>query len=230
MGYDVKHSIGARSSITITRTDTDPPTVVGWLDTLPDIRDPFWTTHPDRIGQQLRVYGDIDGVPWTACLVSGPFGWDHVAGLAVGLYGVHDEVTAAYLRAGLPTVDDSPNVQGLYLRAGNAAEAFLRDLEGTRRVVVAIIDGLIPERVKRTNLDRSPAQQVDVAARIYNLVCGEMTRPKPIPFIAAFLDCSERKAGDLVARARATGQIKAPARVGYPNARPTRSTSRKASR
>ena len=195
-----------------------------------EVLHPFWY-EPPAAGKQLHLEGDVDGVPWTANIIAGPKGWSHVVGMAVGTFGVHDLIHAVENMTGhVNTVDPDewPSLSEHVTRALAAAEAQLRDIEGTRRVITAIHADLYPNDVPSDldlRVERTKTQEVEIAARIYNAVVANMTRPKPIPFIAAYLACSERTAGSRVALARERGLL-GEAKVGYANTQDKKKTKK----
>lgn len=195
----------------------------------------IWLERPKAVGEVWIIEGDVDGIPWSACIVSDVtdhgLGWSHVAGLSIGLFGDHDQITAAANRALLWNhKNPPPSIADVYLRAGNAAESRLRDIEGTRRVVRAVVEGVPPAGPLGEKVERTRSEEVRIAAAIYTLVVefaeAEGTRPKPHKFISEYLVCSERKSGELIALARERGLL-SPGKVGYavkPKARKANST------
>lgn len=102
---------------------------------------------------------------------------------------------------------------GLLRRVTTHVERARIEFEATRSTLVAIHDQNVPSRAAR--VERTRTEQVQIAANIYRLVTERPGRPKPIRFIAAYLSCSERWAGQMVREARERGLLPKQARRGY---------------
>lgn len=229
--YEFNGKTGKRS-LTIFDTDQDP------IVTEPEgYMSPVWLERPKAPGEVWMIEGDVDGIPWSACIVSDVtdygLGWSHIAGLSIGLFGDHDQITAAANRAHMWNFATPPrSIADVYLRAANAAESRLRDIEGTRRVVRAVVEGVPPAGPLGEKVKRDKPEEVRIAAAIYSLVVdfaeAEGIRPKPHKFISEYLVCSEAKSNQLIALARTPRYRRLPpGKVGYavkPEPRKTRAT------
>ena len=72
------------------------------------------------------------------------------------------------------------------------------DLEATRRILRAIHDRVPLGSLEDVEVTRRLSQEVEAAATIYEIVCELHSRPKPIPYIAAYLQCSDRTASNRI--------------------------------
>ncbi len=181
--------------------------------------DPWWLSEPHQEGQALLVSGDVEGVPWSASFIagrtsSGDLGWTAVVGLSVGVMSDPDPERAVQraMSATHPTTTSRLDVD-LLRRVTARVERTRIEAEATRSTLVAIHDQSGPSRA--THVERTRSEQARIAANIYRLVTERPGRPKPIPFIAAYLSCSERWAGQMVREARDRGLLPRQARRGY---------------
>lgn len=195
--------------------------------------DPWWLTEPHQEGQALLVSGDFEGVPWSASLIAGrtssrDLGWTAVVGVSVGVMSDPDPERAMHrtMSAAHPTTTRPLDVD-LLRRVVGRVERTRIEAEATRSTLVAIHDQIEPSRADK--VERRRSEQVVIAANIYRLVTQRPGRPKPIPYIAAYLSCRERWAGVLVREARDLGLLPKQARRGYvtpTEAPPTRRRSK----
>lgn len=189
------------------------------------LMDDFWINEPSNIGQTRFLYGDLDEVPYVVALQAdkterGDIGWVRISGLSVGQFGSHDPDEAALDRqVQFRSAKPFPDLAGYMVKLASAANADLANFEATRRIR-RDLDAGIPaqsfEAGRRAGKERR-SQEVETAKTIYELVRFTYGRRDTNKFISQYMNCSVRKAEELVREAKKLGRIQDQKKAGDGN-------------
>jgi hypothetical protein len=181
--------------------------------------DPFWlqlTIYPVQFPQVVTARSDVDGVPWSALIASGPVkvgrwgdhGWVRVVSLEVGALAAVSFLPGWRGARSWAVQDEllghgGPDIGAVIERAAGAARAALRQVEQSRLFALSVRDEL---PLGLDGLDHD--EQVLAAANLFHehvRITG--TEYGHRPAIARALHVSDSTAKRLVREARAEGHI-----------------------